>query len=87
MGKIWAVCSGSGGVGKTTLALALAIGAAQHGKRTILLDASGVSRSCDLLLGLESVITIDLGDVLSQQMDIAGACPGCSLCCPRTGRP
>ena len=26
MGKIWAVCSGSGGVGKSTIALSLAVG-------------------------------------------------------------
>ena len=31
MGKIWAVCSGSGGVGKSTVALALAAGAAKAG--------------------------------------------------------
>lgn len=73
MGRTWAIASGSGGVGKSTIALLLAIGAAQKGKRTILLDASGIARSCDLILGLESVMAIDLADALSQQMDLNSA--------------
>lgn len=81
MGKTWAIASGSGGVGKTTLSLLLAIGAAKKGKQTIILDASGVSRSCDLLLGLESIMSIDLTDALSQQIDLQSALyevPQCS---------
>ena len=54
MAKIYAVCSGCGGVGKTMITLSLAVSAAKRGKRTILLDASGVSRACDLALGLEA---------------------------------
>jgi len=73
MGRIWAITSGSGGAGKTTIALSLAIGAAQKGFKTILVDASGISRSCDLLLGIESVISIDLVDAMSQQMDLSAA--------------
>ena len=71
MGKTWAVCSGSGGVGKTTLALSLAERVSKRGKQVILLDASGAARSCDLILGIESVITLDLRDVLSRQIDLA----------------
>lgn len=73
MGKVWAISSGSGGVGKTMLSISLALGAAQSGKRTILLDASGVSRACDILLGIESIVSIDLTDVLTQQMEIGSA--------------
>lgn len=73
MAKIWAVCSGSGGVGKSMIALSLAVGAANMGRRTVLLDASGVSRSCDLALGLESVVVLDMVDVVSQQTDIESA--------------
>ena len=73
MGKIWAVCSGSGGVGKSTIALSLAVGAANAGKKTILLDASGISRSCDLTLGLESIVVLDMVDVIARQADIQAA--------------
>lgn len=70
MGKIVAVCSGSGGAGKSTVALSLAVGAAKRGKTTILLDASGAARTCDLMLGLESVIVLDMMDVIKQQASI-----------------
>lgn len=73
MGKIWSVCSGSGGVGKSMIALSLAIGAAKEGLDTILLDISGTSRSCDLVLGLESIISLDMLDVLSRQVDLSSA--------------
>lgn len=73
MGRIWTVCSGSGGVGKTTVALSLAVGAAAEGYDTILLDMSGISRSCDLVLGLESAISLDMMDVLSGQVKLEAA--------------
>lgn len=73
MGRIWAVSSGNGGVGKSTVALSLAAGAAKNGKKTILLDASGLSRSCDLILGLESVVVLDMLDVLREQSGIEAA--------------
>ena len=73
MSRIWAVCSGSGGVGKTTLALALATGAAKDGKRVILLDASGAARSADLILGMESVMVLDLSDVASGEVSLEAA--------------
>lgn len=73
MGRIWAVCSGSGGVGKSMVALALAAGAAKAGKKTVLLDASGAARSCDLILGLESVVVLDMMDVVSGQAEIDSA--------------
>lgn len=87
MGKIWTVCSGSGGVGKTSIALSIAAGAARAGKKTILLDASGVSRSCDLILGLESILTLDIQDVLCNQIAMNAAlypvsqCPNLFLAC------
>lgn len=73
MGRIWTVCSGSGGVGKSTVALSLAVGAAAEGYDTILLDMSGISRSCDLVLGLESAISLDMMDVLSKQVKLEAA--------------
>ena len=71
MSRIWAVCSGSGGVGKTTIALALAVGAARAGRRVILLDASGAARSADLILGMESVMVLDLADVSGGSVGMA----------------
>ena len=73
MKGVFAVCSGNGGVGKSTLALALALGAASAGRQTILLDAAGVSRACDLMLGLESAVALDLVDVLSSQASMEHA--------------
>ena len=73
MGKIWIVCSGSGGVGKTSIALSIAAGVAKAGKKSILLDASGVSRSCDLILGLESILALDMSDVISGQVGVNAA--------------
>ena len=81
MGRIWAIASGSGGVGKSSIALLLALGAVQRGQKVILMDASGLSRSCDLMLGIESTMTIDLVDAMTQQMDVASALypvPQCS---------
>ncbi len=73
MGKIVAVGSGCGGVGKSTIALSVAVCAARHGKHTVLLDASGASRSCDLMLGLESIVVLDMLDVVRQQSSIRNA--------------
>ncbi len=70
MAKMFAVSSGKGGVGKSMIALSLAISAAKQGRKTILLDASGVSRSCDLALGMESVVVLDLADVCCQQTSL-----------------
>lgn len=70
---IWAVGSGSGGVGKTTVALSLAVGAAKAGKRVILLDASGEARSADLILGMESVMVLDLADAASGEIGLSAA--------------
>ncbi|MDO5376879.1 MAG: P-loop NTPase [Clostridia bacterium] len=73
MGRIWAVCSGSGGVGKTTVALSLAVYAAKAGWQTIYLDASGAARCADLALGMQNVISLDMADVASQQVALQAA--------------
>lgn len=70
---IWAVCSGCGGVGKSMIALSLAAGASRAGKKTVLLDLSGISRSCDLNLKIESIVTLDMLDVLRDQVPLEAA--------------
>jgi flagellar biosynthesis protein FlhG len=53
-GSIVAIVGGKGGVGKTTLALNLAIRLAARGRRTLQLDAEIGVASMDILLGLTS---------------------------------
>ena len=49
------ICSGKGGVGKTTLTANLGIALANSGATTAVLDADFGLRNLDLLLGLETV--------------------------------
>lgn len=62
------ICSGKGGVGKTTLTANLGIALAQLGARTAVLDADFGLRNLDLLLGLENRIVYTAQEVL------AGSC-------------
>lgn len=62
------ICSGKGGVGKTTLTANLGIALARQGMRTAVLDADFGLRNLDLLLGLENRIVFTAQEVL------AGSC-------------
>jgi septum site-determining protein MinD len=62
------ICSGKGGVGKTTLTANLGIALARLGQRTAVLDADFGLRNLDLLLGLENRIIYTAQEVL------AGSC-------------
>ncbi len=66
--RIILICSGKGGVGKTTLTANLGIALARQGARTIVLDADFGLRNLDLLLGLENRIVFTAQEVL------AGSC-------------
>ncbi|MBR1408508.1 MAG: hypothetical protein IJ573_06395 [Clostridia bacterium] len=70
----WFVYSKAGGTGKSTFAAALAVAAAQQGKRTVLLDASAGSRIADEMLGVSGVDVLDLADALSGETDVSSAC-------------
>ena len=62
------ICSGKGGVGKTTLTANLGIALAKQGMRTAVIDADFGLRNLDLLLGLENRIVYTAQEVL------AGSC-------------
>ena len=59
------ICSGKGGVGKTTLTANLGIALAKLGARTAVLDADFGLRNLDLLLGLENRIVYTAQEVLA----------------------
>lgn len=66
--RVILICSGKGGVGKTTLTANLGIALAKLGERTSVLDADFGLRNLDLLLGLENRIVYTAQEVL------AGSC-------------
>lgn len=69
MGHIFSIMSGKGGVGKSTLAAALAEFYAREGKKVVLLDGDTGLRCADLLLGLQDRVVYDLGDVTEKNCD------------------
>ncbi len=64
--RIILICSGKGGVGKTTLTANLGIALAQQGSKTAVLDADFGLRNLDLLLGLENRIIYTAQEVLEE---------------------
>ncbi len=66
--RVYAICSGKGGVGKTNVAVNLALALAKQGQRTMLLDADVSLANVDVLLGLQP--KFNLGDVLAGNADL-----------------
>ena len=60
------ICSGKGGVGKTTSTANLGIALARRGLSTVVLDADFGLRNLDLLLGLENRIVYTAQEVLAE---------------------
>ncbi len=65
--RVILICSGKGGVGKTTLTANLGISLARQGKTTAVLDADFGLRNLDLLLGLENRIVYTAQEVLEEE--------------------
>lgn len=67
MGKSYLFISGKGGVGKSTLASALAVTAARQGSSVALVDGDIGLRSLDLLLGMQDKVLYDLKDLVEHR--------------------
>ncbi len=65
MGKFFALTSGKGGVGKSTVSVGLGIAFSKLGKKVLLVDMDEGLRCLDVLLGLDEKIVFDLSDILS----------------------
>lgn len=65
MGKIFAVTSGKGGTGKSTVSVGLAFAFSKLNKKVLLVDMDEGLRCLDVLLGLDEKIVFDLSDILS----------------------
>ncbi len=64
MGRIFAVTSGKGGVGKSTVSAGLSLAFAKLGYKVLLIDMDEGLRCLDLMLGIEKEIVLDLSDVM-----------------------
>lgn len=73
MGRIFAIMSGKGGVGKSTLAAALAEYYARSGKTVALLDGDTGLRCVDLMLDLQNRVVYDLGDLAEKNCTLEQA--------------
>jgi len=77
MSRVIAVTSGKGGVGKTTIAINMAISLAAHGQRVVIIDADLGTANVDILLGITAKFNIShllSGD--KNLLDIAVQGPG-----------
>lgn len=64
MGKIFALTSGKGGVGKSTVSVGLALSFSKMGFKTLVVDMDEGLRCLDLMLGVDSEVVFDLSDIL-----------------------
>lgn len=73
MAKCYAVASGKGGVGKSTITANLAAALSSQGNRVIVIDADIGLRSLDALLSLENRVVYDIIDLLNGECTLPEA--------------
>ncbi len=67
--KVFTIASGKGGVGKTNIAVNLAIACQRQGKRVLIFDADLGLANIDIIFGLDPQYTIE--DLISGQQDLS----------------
>lgn len=71
--KRYLICSGKGGVGKSTLSVCIARALCARGKSVLLMDCDVGLRSLDLLTGLGQSAVYTWQDVLSENCTLSDA--------------
>ena len=64
MGKIFAITSGKGGVGKSTVSAGLSLSLSSLGYKVLLVDMDEGLRCLDLMLSIDDQVVLDLSDIL-----------------------
>ncbi len=70
MARIIVITSGKGGVGKTTTSAAMAMGLAQRGHRTVVIDFDVGLRNLDLIMGCERRVVYDFINVINGEANL-----------------
>ncbi len=73
MARIIVVTSGKGGVGKTTTSAAFAMGLAERGFKTVVIDFDVGLRNLDLIMGCERRVVYDFVNVVNGEANVGQA--------------
>jgi len=70
LARIIVVTSGKGGVGKTTTSASFAVGLAQRGYKTVVIDFDVGLRNLDLIMGCERRVVYDFVNVINNEANL-----------------
>ena len=73
VGRIIAISSGKGGVGKTTTSASIAVGLAERGFKTVVIDFDIGLRNLDLIMGCERRVVYDFVNVIRGEANLKQA--------------